>query len=195
MTMSNWFKTYVFNSLLMQLVKRWPSSKLTSFHGVAAFFLTFFLVGLWHGTTWAYVICGILLGIGASANQLYRIALRSWLGKSRMTDLSTKRTYIWVSAALTFTYICFSVSPLWLSYEQIGHVIQSYGFAGLMLAQVSLFIMMLVVIPVIRRSPFAIPVPGATWWRPFQIGFFCAVIDAYTFLFPAFGGAFFYERF
>ncbi|MBI4989440.1 MAG: hypothetical protein HZC23_11525 [Rhodocyclales bacterium] len=195
MTMSNWFKTYVFNSLLMQLVKRWPSSKLTSFHGVAAFFLTFFLVGLWHGTTWAYVICGLLLGVGASANQLYRIALRSWLGKSRMHELSAKQTYILASAALTFTYICFSVSPLWLSYEQIRLVAKSYGLIGLILAQGGLFLMMLTVLPIIQRSSFAIPISGATWWRPLQIGLLCAVIDAYTFLFPAFGGAFFYERF
>lgn len=195
MTMSNWFKTYVFNSLLMRLVKRWPSQRLASSHGVVAFFLTFFLVGLWHGTTWAYVICGLLLGIGASANQLYRVALRGWLGKGRMNELSTMRVYVWISAALTFTYICFSVSPLWLSYEQIRHIAGNYGFTGLMLAQTGLFILMLVVIPAVQRCSLAIPVPSTAWWRPVQIGVLCAIIDTYTFLFPAFGGAFFYERF
>jgi alginate O-acetyltransferase complex protein AlgI len=195
MTMSNWFKTYVFNSLLLQMIKRWPSSKLTNLHGVVAFFLTFFLVGLWHGTTSAYVICGLLLGIGASANHLYRIALRNWLGKRRMNDLSAKQTYILASAALTFTYVCFSVSPLWLSYEQIRQVVQSYRLPGLLLAQAALFVMMLIILPLIQRRLFHTSITGATWWRPLQIGVLCAVIDAYTFLFPALGGAFFYERF
>jgi D-alanyl-lipoteichoic acid acyltransferase DltB (MBOAT superfamily) len=79
MTMSNWFKTYVFNAVLMALVKRWPSAKLSDLHGGVAFFLTFFLVGLWHGTTWAFALCGFLLGMGARCDAgLERSGLRRW---------------------------------------------------------------------------------------------------------------------
>ena len=195
MTMSNWFKTYVFNALLMVLVKRWPSARLADLHGVMAFFLTFFLVGLWHGTTWAFVLCGFLLGIGASVNQLYRTFLRRKLGKKRYEVLATKRVYAGIAAALTFTFICFSVSPLWLSFDQIRAVVVIYGVSGLLAAELCLLLMLLLTLPAIQWRPQVLSLPASRWHLPLVAGIQCAAIDAYTFLFPAIGGAFFYERF
>ena len=195
MTMSNWFKTYVFNPLLIVLIKRWPGQGMSYYHGVVAFFLTFFLVGLWHGPTWAYVIDGLLLAIGASANQIYRMALRRWLDKKRLDKLSANRTYVAICAALTFTYISFSLSMLWLTFDQARHVVWGYRLSGLVLAELSLLLMMMFAISIIQSLPRAMPWSEHRGWIPIQIGITCAVIDAYTFLFPAFGGAFFYEKF
>ena len=50
-TLSNWLKTYVYNPLLIASMRRWPSPVLEPFLGVFAFFVTFFLVGVWHGQT------------------------------------------------------------------------------------------------------------------------------------------------
>src|SRR6202041_3957488 len=48
-TLSVWLKTYVYNPLLMALMRRNSSSALEPFLGVFCFFVTFFLVGVWHG--------------------------------------------------------------------------------------------------------------------------------------------------
>ena len=195
MTMSNWFKTYVFNALLMVLVKHWPSARMTELHGILAFFLTFFLVGLWHGTTWAFVLCGLLLGTGASVNQLYRTLMRRRLGKKRFEILAVNKFYVVFAAALTFTFICFSVSPLWLSFDQIQRIVISYKISGLAVAEVCLLLMLLVALPVIQYRPQVSTFLDPRWRQPLMVGLQCAVIDAYIFLFPAIGGAFFYERF
>jgi len=195
MTLSNWFKVYIFNPALMALTKHWPSPSASIVHGCIAFFLTFFLVGLWHGTTWAFVICGLLVGIGASVNQLYRVLLRQRLGKKRFGTLVMKKPYIAASAAFTFAYLCLCVSTLWMNSTQMLQVARSYGASGLIVAEFVLFLVWLVVIPLIHWNPIS-PHVSTGRWRPLLImGIQCAVIDAYTFLFPAFGGAFFYEQY
>ena len=50
-TLSTWLKTYVYNPLLLALMRRFSSIALQQFLGVFCFFVTFFLVGLWHGRT------------------------------------------------------------------------------------------------------------------------------------------------
>ena len=70
MTLSNWFKFYLFNPLLTVLMTRFPSPSLTTPLGVFAFFFTFMVIGIWHGTTLVFVIYGIILGTGASVNKL-----------------------------------------------------------------------------------------------------------------------------
>jgi alginate O-acetyltransferase complex protein AlgI len=195
MTLSNWFKIYIFNPVLMALTKHWPSPSTAIIHGCVAFFLTFFLVGLWHGTTWVFVLCGLLVGIGASVNQLYRSLLRKWLGKKRFDSLAVKQPYIAVVAALTFTYLCLCVSTLWMNLTQILQVARNYSVSGLIVAEFALFLMWLLVVPLIHWRPLVASRPLGRWGKLFFMGFQCAVIDAYTFLFPAFGGAFFYEQF
>lgn len=195
MTMSNWFKTYVFNAALMALVKRWPSAKLSDLHGGVAFFLTFFLVGLWHGTTWAFVLCGLLLGTGASVNQTYRNKVRRRLGKKRFEALAESKVYSLAAAALAFTYICFSVTPLWLSFGQIKTLAASYTLSGLIAAESVLFLMLLLSLPAIQWWPRILTLSDLRWRAALIAGLQCAAIDAYVFLFPAIGGAFFYEQF
>ena len=195
MTMSNWFRTYVFNAVLMALVKRWPNAKLTDMHAVVAFFITFFLVGVWHGTTWAFVICGLLLGTGASANQIYRNTIRRRLGKKRAEALVGGKFYSSIAAALAFTYICFSVSPLWLSFEQIESLLTNYSFIGLATAELTLFLALLLLLPVVQWRPRLWRLGEFSWGAALTAGMQLAIIDAYAFLFPAIGGAFFYEQF
>ena len=50
-TLSSWLKTYVYNSLLLGLMRQFPSPAIESFIGVFSFFVTFFLVGIWHVRT------------------------------------------------------------------------------------------------------------------------------------------------
>src|SRR5262250_2889257 len=63
-TLSNWFKVYVFNPGLRALAARVETPRAMPYLGVLAYFVTFLLMGVWHGSTRAFVIYGLLLGAG-----------------------------------------------------------------------------------------------------------------------------------
>jgi len=193
MTMSNWFKVYVFNPVLMAFTKHWPAKNAALFLGIAAFFITFFLVGLWHGTTWAFVTCGLLLGFGAGTNHLYRTWLRSYLGRTRFDALCAATPYLAMAAAFTFTYICLSVTPLWMTIEELQKTLALYGLSGLAVAELVLFLMMFAFIPWWRAPGKSTPPAG--WKLNLLLGSQLAAIEIYLFLFPSFGSVFFYEQF
>ena len=74
-TLSDWFKLYLFNPLLKALVGRFPDPRWSAGLGVVAFFVTFLVMGIWHGTTVVFVIYGLTMGAGASINKLWQIGL------------------------------------------------------------------------------------------------------------------------
>jgi hypothetical protein len=121
--------------------------------------------------------------------------VRRWLGKKRFEALAERKFYSLAAATLAFTYICFSITPLWLSFGQIKTLVASYTLSGLFAAESVLFLMLLLSLPAIQWWQQILTLPGLRWRAALITGFQCAVIDAYVFLFPAIGGAFFYEQF
>jgi len=192
MSMSGWFKVYVFNPVLLQLTQRWPSPGASNWLGAAAFFVTFFLVGIWHGTTGSFVICGLLLGFGASVNQWHRSFFRKFLGKKKFTHLGGNPAYATFCTGITFSYLCLSIAPLWMSVDEMWIIISGHGYISIALAQ--LVVLVLATLLFSWRWRF----PGFSekqWLTCANIGLQCAIIEVYLFLYPAFSGAFFYEQF
>jgi alginate O-acetyltransferase complex protein AlgI len=113
MTLSEWFKLYVFTPLLMRLMMRWPAPELTAYLGVFAFFITFLIMGVWHGSTLVFVIYGLLMGAGASGNKLWQIFCAARFGKKRYRALSQTRTYVYLARGLTFSYFTVALTCLW----------------------------------------------------------------------------------
>jgi alginate O-acetyltransferase complex protein AlgI len=192
MSMSNWFKVYVFNPLVITLTKRWQSSRASNLIGAAAFFATFFLVGLWHGTSSSFVVCGLLLGLGASVNQWYRSALRGLLGKAGFNRLSGSVFYGVLCTGLTFTYVCLSIAPLWLTLDEIGILLGGHGWKGVALAH--LFVFGLSILCFSWRLP-QLRTDDPPWRSHLTMALQLVVIEIYLFLYPALGGEFFYEQF
>jgi alginate O-acetyltransferase complex protein AlgI len=114
MTLSTWFKLYVFNPLLMFLMARVPAPEFTAYLGVAAFFVTFLVMGVWHGTTLTFVIYGLLMGAGASVNKLWQIACAKRLGRKRYKELGQTVGYAYAARGLTFTYFTLALTCLWV---------------------------------------------------------------------------------
>jgi alginate O-acetyltransferase complex protein AlgI len=192
MTMSSWFKTYVFGPLLMALTARWPSAAAANALASVAFFVTFFLVGIWHGTTKAFILGGLLVGFGASVNQWYRGAARHRLGKRDFDALSRNVAYRMVAKGLTFAYLCAAIAPLWMKGAEIRAVAGRYGLAGLAISQALIFI--------VTAPTAALPLTGVTWprslaWRCFLIAVAIVMIEMYVFLFPPADGRFFYQQY
>jgi len=61
-TLSEWFKTYLFNPLMKGLAAHVSAPALLPYLGVVAFFVTFFVMGVWHGSTAVFVIYRCAVG-------------------------------------------------------------------------------------------------------------------------------------
>ena len=139
MTLSNWFKLYLFNPFLMFLMARFHAPALTAYLGVIAFFVTFLVMGVWHGTTRVFVIYGLLMGAGASINKLWQIFCTERLGKKRYKALGQTTAYSFAARGLTFAYFTVALTCLWLpELPQFLAVVGRLGMAGLVGALVLL---------------------------------------------------------
>lgn len=59
-------------------------SRPTVFHNAFAAFVTFFIVGVWHGAGWTYVLVGVMNGVGIAINYVwkqYHLWMPDFLGR------------------------------------------------------------------------------------------------------------------
>ena len=130
-TLSEWLKGYVYNPLLIALMRRFPSQAMEPFLAVFAFFVTFFLIGVWHGRTSEFLVFGLLQGMGVSLNKLYQILLARRIGRGRYRGLSENQIYRALARGLTFTWFTFTLLWFWSNWTQIGTIDRSLGLSGL----------------------------------------------------------------
>jgi alginate O-acetyltransferase complex protein AlgI len=130
MTLSLWFKTYLFNPLMGILIERVPQPALLPYLGVTAFFVTFFVMGIWHGTTVVFVIYGFLMGAGASINKLWQLIMVDRLGRKGYRALSEQSFYIFASRGLTCGFFMIGVTCLWIDMDQMRRLWDALGPAG-----------------------------------------------------------------
>lgn len=132
MTLSDWFKTYVFNPLLTVLAQRFTSAKAGPYLGVVAFFVTFLIMGVWHGTTSIFVVYGLLMGAGASVNKLWQVVAIRRFGKKQYKALAEQTGFIYLSRGLTFAYFALALSCLWLDMPQWLWLTGRLGASGVL---------------------------------------------------------------
>lgn len=113
MTLSGWLKTYVYNPFMLTAMARMPSPALAPYIAVVAFFVTFFLVGLWHGQTSAFIIFGFLQGGGVAANKLWQVTMQQRLGRNDYRRLAANTLYRTCCRGLTFTWFTFTLLWFW----------------------------------------------------------------------------------
>lgn len=126
-TLSTWLKTYVYNPLLLALMRRFESPTLAPFLGVISFFVTFFLVGLWHGRTSEFLLFGVLQGGGVAMNKLWQVWLARQLGRKGYRSLSANPVYDAFARGLTFTWFSFTLFWFWAGWKQIDAIYGSVG--------------------------------------------------------------------
>jgi alginate O-acetyltransferase complex protein AlgI len=146
MTLSGWFKIYLFNPLLKLLTYKWPSKKASPYLGVISFFVTFFVMGVWHGSTQTFLVYGLFLGLGVSLNKLFQIKMLLWLGKNRYRILKEKDVYCLVGSAMTYAYFSLALTCLWMNDERFFSTIHALGAKGLLLSFVMASIASLLVL-------------------------------------------------
>jgi alginate O-acetyltransferase complex protein AlgI len=138
MTLSNWFKTYLFNPLLKALTTRWPASRGAPYLATLAFFVTFLVMGLWHGATAVFVVYGLLLGAGASVNKGFQIVSTKRLGKQRYKALGERPVVAYASRGMTFAYFALALTCFWVDLAQLESLTGRLGPGGVVAAYVGL---------------------------------------------------------
>jgi alginate O-acetyltransferase complex protein AlgI len=140
MTLSRWLKTYVYNPLVLASIRRFPSPQAGPFLAVGAFFVTFFLIGLWHGQTSVFAVYGVLLGLGVSVNKLYQLQMAQRLGRKRFRVLTERMLYQALARGLTFSWFTISLVFFWGSWPVIFGLAAGLGVAGSLLATAMLIV-------------------------------------------------------
>jgi D-alanyl-lipoteichoic acid acyltransferase DltB (MBOAT superfamily) len=123
MTLSNWLKTYVYNPLLLALMRRLSRPPaMQPFLGVFCFFVTFFLIGIWHGRTSEFVIFGVLTGGGVSINKLWQLELTRAIGRKGYKELAKRAIYVAFGRGLNYVWFAFTLFWFWADWRQIGEI-------------------------------------------------------------------------
>jgi D-alanyl-lipoteichoic acid acyltransferase DltB (MBOAT superfamily) len=133
MTLSHWVNTYIYSPIMLASIKRIPSRRVQPYVGVGAYFVAFFVVGLWHGQTSMFVVLGMLLGTGVGANKLYQLQMIERLGRPAYRALCRRPLYAAVSRGLTFVWFSFASLWFWSSWAQLGTMAAELRFGAIAL--------------------------------------------------------------
>jgi alginate O-acetyltransferase complex protein AlgI len=134
MTLSEWFKTYVFNPLMRFLADHVAAPVWLPYLGVIAFFVTFFVMGVWHGSTGVFVIYGLVMGAGASLNKLWQVFMTQRLGKKQYKSVGDSFAYATLARGLMFAFFALAVTGLWVNMDQLWLLGRRLGVGGLIFA-------------------------------------------------------------
>ncbi len=145
-TLSNWLKVYVYNPLLLSLMRRLTSQAIEPFLGVFCFFVTFFLVGVWHGRTSEFLFYGVLTGAGMSINKLWQILLTRAMGRKGYRGLAGNSVYKSLGRGLNFVWFSFTLFWFWADWSQIKTIFGSLSAAQWALVSLAAWIGMTVVL-------------------------------------------------
>jgi D-alanyl-lipoteichoic acid acyltransferase DltB (MBOAT superfamily) len=151
MTLSNWLKTYVYNPFAAYLMKLFPSSDADPYIGVAAFMVTFFLIGLWHGQTIVFVLYGLVLGLGVSGNKLFQVLMIKKFGRKSYRHFASHWLYQACARGITFCYFNFSLVLFWASWPQIEGLTNKLSGAGITLVALAIFLSAAILLDVWER--------------------------------------------
>ncbi len=152
MTLSEWFKTYVFNPLMRFLADHVAAPVWLPYLAVIAFFVTFFVMGVWHGSTGVFVIYGLVMGAGASLNKLWQVFMTQRLGKKQYKSVGDSFAYATLARGLMFAFFALAVTGLWVNMDQLWLLARRLGVGGLAFALVGTALCAAVIGPVVDHA-------------------------------------------
>jgi D-alanyl-lipoteichoic acid acyltransferase DltB (MBOAT superfamily) len=137
-SLSDWFRLYVFNPLLKGLLATTDATKQAHWLGAVAYCGTFLLMGLWHGIGWRFAIYGLVLGIAAGVNKVAQTVLARRLGKPGYAALRRRRDYALASSVGAVGTFVMALMFLWLPSGAVSAAILPAGLMVLAVLAVAL---------------------------------------------------------
>jgi alginate O-acetyltransferase complex protein AlgI len=128
-SLGHWIRDYLFTPLYKAGVERFP--KRGSTVAVAGYFVAFSLAGIWHGSTWNFLVYGLLQGAGVSAAKAWENAILKKSGRSGLREY-LKNPYIrWIAIFSTFNYACLTLFFFAFKFDQGRLILKSLlGVSG-----------------------------------------------------------------
>jgi alginate O-acetyltransferase complex protein AlgI len=106
-TLGHWIRDYLFTPLYKAGVERFP--KRGSTVAVAGYFVAFSLAGIWHGSTWNFLVYGLLHGAGVSAAKAWENVILKKSGRPGLREYLKNPVIRWVAIVSTFNYACLTL--------------------------------------------------------------------------------------
>ncbi len=103
-TLSFWIRDYVFTPLYMAIARRradWAPNL-----AFLCYFVALTLAGIWHGSSWNFVVFGVLNGIGVSAAKLWENLIISRSGRKGLREYLNNRLIKWIAIFVTINFVC-----------------------------------------------------------------------------------------
>jgi len=116
-TLGAWIKDYLYTPMLRSVLTRFP--KKGENLAFLCYFVAFFVAGVWHGSTWNFVVYGLLQGLGVSVTKLWEMLLINKLGVEGYANYLASNSIRWVAIVITFHYFCFTCVVFGLSFPSI----------------------------------------------------------------------------
>jgi alginate O-acetyltransferase complex protein AlgI len=139
-TLSTWLQIYVYAPLMLAGMRRWPSPVAEPFLNFFALFITFLLVGVWHGQTSAFIIFGVLLGLGVSITKAYQVLMTKCMGLERYTEVSGHWLYGAAARGLTFLWCAFTMLWFWSNSTELRSLARPVTASEITLVWIAIFV-------------------------------------------------------
>jgi D-alanyl-lipoteichoic acid acyltransferase DltB (MBOAT superfamily) len=96
-SLSSWCNDFIFSPFIVKY-RKWGNNA-----AIVGIFLTFFVIGIWHGANWTFVVLGILQG--------FAITYEFYTKQKRLAIASKfpKKMVVFISRVLTFIFFCFTL--------------------------------------------------------------------------------------
>lgn len=89
------------------IAERWPHRAPSL--AFLCYFVALFLTGVWHGSTWNFVIFGLLNGLGVSAAKLWENYLVKHRGRRGLRSYLQSKPIRTLAIAANFHFVCLTI--------------------------------------------------------------------------------------
>jgi alginate O-acetyltransferase complex protein AlgI len=107
MSLTNWIRDYLFTPLYKYGAEKWPTrSKALTY---ACYFITLTLVGVWHGSTWNFVIFGLLNGVGVMVTKMWEQNIIRRRGRAGLREYLKSPSIHAIAWVMTMNFVCLTL--------------------------------------------------------------------------------------
>jgi D-alanyl-lipoteichoic acid acyltransferase DltB (MBOAT superfamily) len=107
MSLTNWIRDYIFTPLYKKGVEN--SIMKPAQLGYVCFFIALFLAGVWHGSTWNFVVFGVLHGCGVSITKMWEEHLIRKRGRPGLKSYLASKPVRFAATFATVNFVCFTL--------------------------------------------------------------------------------------
>jgi D-alanyl-lipoteichoic acid acyltransferase DltB (MBOAT superfamily) len=103
-SLSFWIRDYVFTPLYMTVAR--ARADWAPHLAFVCYFVALFLAGVWHGSTWNFVVFGALNGIGVAGTKLWENIIVAQAGRKGLRAYLASEPIKWAARIATFHFVC-----------------------------------------------------------------------------------------